>query len=779
MDKTLHINGNEGTLIDPATRSSISSPNSACDLLVGIGDMDSMIFQHGNNSSSESPVAKSVSDGEPIGAVGHESVEVNDEANNGQTSPQCLESTVENHNGTIHHDIVKDRYNQWAAILGETNRACAQLVGSTMHPMREPGRCQQIPESNGDSGHDEDAVPLEINPQKWQTGDMPTNVMAESSRKCHERISEHVKVLDSGDESSPLRPCPPLHTAVMDYQNNNNNNNNDTSVIGTQDLDQDSDSSEMKHRLAAVLEGAILRGFLQVKFKMGGRRMSTGSIYTSERVETGNHKSLNPSVSALLEPLLAIDEGNMEWRNLILQDFEERQKQIDAVMALKHIEYFVHPLHDAEDPQEQRRRLFPCSDDEVSVMTSDSASSKWSLTASYSNWFGTRSGNKRPNGMKSRLSGRRFIDLTVNNGFHDDLDDDYMLECDDEEGDDASLGKSDSATLYSIPVQKCRTDEERSEARQFLDLTNDTDNDPQHLEGAGNSKRTGFGWMGRQGSMSSLFGSHTDMVNTHAPKCDKYTLDASDDSASLSSEEEADDPRVLTPWEAADVAFIECVHEIAINLERKLNKKGFESPYWSTESIIPPFKGLHEKIKSMVERIKKESDAPPTVAKCLKMTANHQPIGGSKVSRVSLRLSLKLNDIAGRRSLPIQHDSNGGYDDLGMRTLHRDDDAYLKNFLYNFRPDGFCTLPVVLANGLEKKLDHDTVHVALNILGDLTSPLRRRQPRSMSMVSEESDGILVDLSDASYNASNARMDDESIGDMTCFLLAERAKLNNA
>lgn len=508
--------------------------------------------------------------------------------------------------------------------------------------------------------------------------------------------------------------------------------------------------------------------------------MSTGSLYTGG-TDYDYHKNLNPTVSALLEPLLAIDEGSMEWRNLILQDFVERQKRLDAVIALKHIEYFVHPLHDAEDPQEQRRRLFPCSDDDVSVMTTDSVSSRWSLAVTYSSWFGTRSGSRRFSGIKTKRSGRRFIDLTIHCPY-DDIDDDDLFECDDEDGDDASLGKSDTATLYSIPVQAFRTKEtgeERSEARQFLDLTHEIDHDPQHLEGAGQSKRSGFAWMGRQGSMSSLFGSHADIVNTNVSKCDKYTLDVFDDAASSNSEE--DDPRALTPWEAADAAFMESVHEIASNLERKLNEKGFESPYWSTESIIPPFEGLHEKIKNMIERIKKEADAPPcVVAKVPEIEANRQinGIGGSKVSRVSLRLSAKFNDIAGRRSLPIQQDSTGGYDDLGMRTLHRDDDAYLKNFLYSYRPDGFCTLPVVLANGLEKSLDHDTVHVALNILEDLTSPLRRRQRTSMPMVSEESEGLLADMSDASYNASKTTMQDESIGDLQTFLLAERERNKN-
>ena len=794
-----------------------------------------------NKDSYESLPMASNCTGDSMDTIIHgEPIETNnDEITNGRTLSSHAHVAVpsmklllpaEKNSISIHPDDFQDLYNQWAAMLGGTNGAHPR--GSTTYPSitRREGdykeKLQQSEFIKSENDHlllgaataaVDDTIfgdETEINThhhhhRHHHHRDTETHIeqphLADRCQTYHTMTSDHDAVMNVGNESSSR------YASLESLQHNSTTATTTTTaaaaaattVVTSFDerdmlakaapttaatttatallpLEVDNNIDILKNRLDAVLEGAMQSGFGDFNLETTGRRRSTGCILKRNE-DHAFHKNLNPLMSALLEPLLAIDEGSMEWRNLILQDFEERQKVLDADKSLQHVEFFVHPLHQAEDPQEQRQRLFPCSDDDVSVMTSDSAASKWSLGSTYANWFGTRTGNRRTGGMKrGTRSGRRFIDLTAN-VIYDDLDDDNVSEGDDDQEEDDSLGKVDeNATLYSIPVQKClepkEPDDERSEARQFLDLTSEVDyhdqqQQQQHLEEPGHGKRAAFAWMGRQGSMSSIFISRADLSSKaiNVSMRNKAPLDDFDDSASESSED--DDPHTLTPWEAADAAFIDSVHEIASNLERKLNQKGFESPYWSTDEIIPPFEGLHQKIKNTIKTKKVSEPAPSGSASKKNADQPASTISGSKVSRVSLRLSSKIGDIVGRRSLPtpIQHDSTGGYDDLGMRTLHRDDDAYLKNFLYKYRPDGFCTLPLVLANGLEKRLEPETVGVALDILHKLTSPLRRRNQSSMPAVSEEDDDEM--LGDAS-DKSGDHMAKGSNGDLPLLILAD-------
>jgi hypothetical protein len=187
-------------------------------------------------------------------------------------------------------------------------------------------------------------------------------------------------------------------------------------------------------------------------------------------------------------------------------------------------------------------------------------------------------------------------------------------------------------------------------------------------------------------------------------------------------------------WEAADAAFIANVKDVASNLERALNDQGLESPFWTAERIVPPFRELHSKLKENMDRIKKEEEtpvAPPPTPVAIPETKKSK-----KVVRLSRRSSFEFGD---RRTVrPL--DELGGYDDLGLRTLHRDDRVYLKQFLYDYRRDGTCSLPLVLAGGLEKQLGGETIEAALGILASLTSPLRRCRPderRRSAILAEE------------------------------------------
>jgi hypothetical protein len=113
-------------------------------------------------------------------------------------------------------------------------------------------------------------------------------------------------------------------------------------------------------------------------------------------------------------------------------------------------------------------------------------------------------------------------------------------------------------------------------------------------------------------------------------------------------------------------------------------------------------------------------------------------------------------------------DDLGGYDDLGMRTLHRNDQAYLKQFLYDYRRDGTCSLPLVLASGLEKHLgDVALEDAALGILTNLTSPLRRRRSEIASdmptLQEEGEDGFLLDNITYSHRTEASKSALETLG----------------
>jgi hypothetical protein len=505
---------------------------------------------------------------------------------------------------------------------------------------------------------------------------------------------------------------------------------------------------------------------------MESRRMSTGTLLNREVKDKTNHNTLSKTVASLLESQLIIDNDTMEWRNSMLRELEDQQKLND----LNNQQHFVHPLHCAEDPKAQRRRLSIMYDDDVSVLSTDSAQSTWSMASAYQSWFGTKSqsrqrlltpklSSKRFNYPKQmHPSGRRFIDLTVNGG-QDDFDDYDVYENDAEDSHENEDECSETASMYSIPVQNSKrrsrgSKDRQSMARKFLDLTDGTDYD-QHPDTFGNSKLFAFSWMGRPKGGSNNAIPQNDLspwnANMSTPiisenVCSTHDGDDDDDgddneqhSISVCSDE-SDQIRAMAAWEKADAALIESVHDVARNLERMLNEQGLESPFWSAQEIIPQFKGLHTKIKENMDRLTSKPEPPPqlqTPSPTIKARAG-KSTNGANTGRPSVRrLSSEFSDITSCRTLLPQHDPIGGYDDLGMRTLERDERAYLKTFLYDCRSDGSCTLPLVLAYGLEKRLTNDTIDVALDILENLTSPLRPCREPALKEVDKEGDDDLM------------------------------------
>jgi hypothetical protein len=413
---------------------------------------------------------------------------------------------------------------------------------------------------------------------------------------------------------------------------------------------------------------------------------------------------------------------------------------------------FVHPLHKVEGLNEPKLSII--LEDDVSVLSGESEPSKWSTSAANnshvkssfkrSSLSSTRNLSKR---NSVRHSSRRFLDLTINGG-RDFSDEDEELkkssvdenETDDDSDDNFPTIVHETSTIFAIPVLSIAKEKEsgRSEARRFIDLTCDEEDDiPPPMEVTStSSKRFLLGWIGRQdtsrtmdiqNSSSTLHmdaqnigpcSSPSQLLITNVEKTTDHDCDTS-----VNSDYE-DDAMILTPWEAADVAFIEGVHEIARNLERSMNDQGLESPFWAAEEVFPLFQDVHSKLKdNMNKRVTKYSY--PILSTRGDDTAKSSI--GSKVSRLTCRLS---DDLTRKHVL---QDSMGGYDDLGMRALHRDDRAYLKTFLYELRRDGSCSLPMVLARGLEKQLCNTAIHFALGVINDLTSPLRSRRQNPMTI----------------------------------------------
>jgi hypothetical protein len=511
------------------------------------------------------------------------------------------------------------------------------------------------------------------------------------------------------------------------------------------------------------------RGQLQRLGLNDGRRKSTGSILRRRQISRSNHRNLKLSVSAILDFSADINQDDMEWRKEKLKELKETEEVTAAVSILKVTNKYLHPLHQGEDPMEQRRRLSFLADDDVSVMSTDSAWSTWSY-AFMSNLFGSGPSQRRLSTssvmssrtittttprQKQQRTGRRFIDLTVNGGRDDGDDDLFCLPISQGKGDSDSDGDDNSVeTNYSIPViRPKKKDTSRSPARHFLDLTEGDNHET-------SPKKFRFSWMGSRASNASigynvsassgLNGSFPDIHNEESEADEMVDDDYDYDDVVLYS---------TAAWEAADAAFIANVKDVASNLERTLNDHGLESPFWTAEQIVPPFKELHSKLKENMDRIKKKEEKPvePPPAEATPETKKSK-----KIVRLSQRSFFEFGD---RRTL-MPHDDLGGYDDLGLRTLHRDDRAYLKQFLYDYRRDGTCSLPLVLAGGLEKELGGETIEAALGILANLTSPLRRCRPgerrrseilAEMATVQEEGEdgSVLQDNSSARSSTKSA------------------------
>lgn len=217
---------------------------------------------------------------------------------------------------------------------------------------------------------------------------------------------------------------------------------------------------------------------------------------------------------------------------------------------------------------------------------------------------------------------------------------------------------------------------EKSSARKFIDLT------------LGESTSSSSRHESRHESISTLA---TALTCDESFTGDDYVFDVdvdkmdSNDKPLDEDEEDIDYDDVATyvvdSWGQADAAFIQQIHEVSDNLEEELSSKGIESPYRKATEVFPSFSDLHYQIQNELRHKKRES----------------------------------------KKNL-----TNDGDKSYGIRQSYFQR-QFVGQFLYEKRGDGSCSLPLVLAYGLEKRLSSFDAKRANETLKRLKSPLNGRR----------------------------------------------------
>jgi len=488
---------------------------------------------------------------------------------------------------------------------------------------------------------------------------------------------------------------------------------------------------------------------------------------------------LSLGVNSLLDPNLAIDQDAMTWRKQLLADRTMENTLIDGICLLNTADTaFIHPLQAKKQFSSKTINGRPRLSRFHSVTSASSFNLFQSVTSVFSiNSFKPSSVRRRSSnrGRMSQLRTRRFLDLT---SFHEGDDDGEIYEPpptrNTDDDDSMSIASSYSIRVISPKVEVCG----RSKlSRNFLDLTLDP---PSRRD----SKN-------RWGSSRALPITQEDGSEEHDQTC-SHTLNSDhmggnstgkqlnagdnqvDVASVVSTDSEQLDIFTSQAWERADAVFIENVHDVARLLERNLMIKGFESPFWRFEEIVPRFDQLHKKIKESFDRFVSEAsegileettgevangyrrNQHSRVGKVVKPsfkllqkadTTAIQPVvmNSRETSKPKMKFGQKLSKNVtdaepdgGCLDASTNHWEGSalnmtiGFDDLQDGLRWRDDRDFVRNFLYQMRRDNTVTLPNVLAKGLEKRLSKLTTNTAVAIIDGVTSPLyTHREPHQV------------------------------------------------
>mmetsp|Transcript_28911 Transcript_28911/g.43660 ORF Transcript_28911/g.43660 Transcript_28911/m.43660 type:complete len:509 (+) Transcript_28911:200-1726(+) len=413
---------------------------------------------------------------------------------------------------------------------------------------------------------------------------------------------------------------------------------------------------------------------------------STGNI-DAQSTKQKAFRTVDLKLSSLVDPSIELKTKAMKWRTRLLNDKDDMKELFKALYVLDITEKYSHPLLGDGSERLQDNSVGEASTATSCVEPEHSTRSKNSRTGG--------SGNDRSTQSHSLI--RKLLDSSLHRGRDEECEKNASDE-DDQTTDELSCS---TASSFSIPTLNLRRKKEAgaSVTRQFLDLTDGNEDEEPPPECKRQILRRMTSWMGNI-SNENLVNNNDEFgfENHMSAVCEDSEGIIEDDSKSEDGEEMSAEE--IAAWDKANAILIEEVHEISGRLETILNERGFESPYWNAEEVIPQFMGLHSQIKENTDRKRKGIE---------------EPVEDTVDIPTSVSFSMNFDDLA------------GGYDDLGMRRIQRCDRSYLKKFFYDKKVDGTCSLPNVLVTGLEKRLPDETVEAAIDIIDELTSPIRRRR----------------------------------------------------
>eukprot|EP00547_Thalassionema_nitzschioides_P000590 CAMPEP_0194210182 /NCGR_PEP_ID=MMETSP0156-20130528/8063_1 /TAXON_ID=33649 /ORGANISM="Thalassionema nitzschioides, Strain L26-B" /LENGTH=592 /DNA_ID=CAMNT_0038937497 /DNA_START=24 /DNA_END=1802 /DNA_ORIENTATION=+ len=429
----------------------------------------------------------------------------------------------------------------------------------------------------------------------------------------------------------------------------------------------------------------------------------------------------NFEVSALVDPLIEINPEDMKWKMRLLNDKDDMKELLKALYILDITDKFSHPLHGEESDQlqdrsvsksssanndERRESIQSQNDERRNSIQSQNDERRNSIQSQSSLKNSRHGGTVHDHSTHSQSTIRKLLDYSLHRG-RDDECDKIDTDEDDQTADELSCS---TASSFSIPILNFRRkkDSGTSIARQFLDLTDGKDDEPPP-EGKRQLIKRMTSWMGNISSSNVCEYDPEDLNSTQGESTEKK-IEKDTESDAKNEDEERVTAEEIGAWDNANAILIQEVHEISGRLETILNERGLESPYWNAEEVIPLFVGLHSQIKENTDRNSRGIE---------------EPVVDTVDIPTSVSFSLRSDDVD--RSPWAIDDLTGGYDDLGMRRIQRCDRAYLKKFFYEKKADSTCSLPAALATGLEKRLPDETVEAAIDIIDELTSPIRKRR----------------------------------------------------
>lgn len=233
-------------------------------------------------------------------------------------------------------------------------------------------------------------------------------------------------------------------------------------------------------------------------------------------------------------------------------------------------------------------------------------------------------------------------------------------------------------SVFSVPIscERSRVIRDENCCRQFLDLTEEVPTRTKRL-------------LSTRMSISNYF------LDTSTLETADFSDDDDDDYNSVEDNGDSDDESIedQDPWANANAALVKEVHEVSRRLEEELENEGIESPFTKATAVFPSFGDFHKQVGRELNDLKTETRKAVL-----------------RKSSMQLRRSLDMTETFFEEPAYLKR----------KESRQRN---YLRQYFYEKGAET-CSLPLVLAYGLEKRLSEDATRIAVDILHELTSPLR-------------------------------------------------------